>query len=375
MITFPNVVLTKKTRRSASFWAVFAPFSSGLWIAIALSVVYGALVLLLLNCAASGLPPRATLRAFPSLVYHTGAALLGGDEYDLYHALGFGRVYRVGLLFFVLVLGATYTANLAAFLLMPAELVHGPATMAELAKTKVCHRWPAFRAPSEIEYVGEFVDPPADLAFPEIPAWSRDALQRGGDSPGGCDAIVEISVNAYAEALEHCDTMHLHADLTSRVVVDYNMMRGDDVELWRNVSGAILRTLQRKSYQEIVSRNMRFDKTCAAPSIASAQISARQMGGSFILFGASGVAAVAATFASRYRRRRAGGGGDDADERPKEEVQNEKLDAKLDVVLRELRGLREEIDAPKPTEMSELPVAKFKEGGIHFGGPDVPLKI
>ena len=79
-------------------------------------------------------------------------------------------------------------------------------------------RWPAFRAPSEIEYVGEFVDPPADLAFPEIPAWSRDALQRGGDSPGGCDAIVEISVNAYAEALEHCDTMHLHADLTSLAV-------------------------------------------------------------------------------------------------------------------------------------------------------------
>ena len=37
-----------------------------------------------------------------TLANHALAALLGGDEYDLYHAPPLGRLYRVGLLFLVL---------------------------------------------------------------------------------------------------------------------------------------------------------------------------------------------------------------------------------------------------------------------------------
>ena len=56
--------------------------------------------------------------------------------------------------------------------------------------------------------------------------WAREELARGG-----CDAIIEIAVNARAEALAHCDDLHLHADMAFQDVVDYNLMREDDLAL------------------------------------------------------------------------------------------------------------------------------------------------
>ena len=67
----------RSSRRSASFWAVFAPFSSGLWIAIALSVVYGALVLL------DGLR-----RSSQELSFHTDTDGLSLGMKDLEKSLG-----------------------------------------------------------------------------------------------------------------------------------------------------------------------------------------------------------------------------------------------------------------------------------------------
>ena len=61
----------------------------------------------------------------------------------------------------------------------------------------------------------------------------------------------------------------------------------------------------------------------------------RQLSGVFFVFGACGVLAVAATAARRMYLGPIG-----SDEKPKEEVQNEKLDAKLDRVLQDLRVLK-----------------------------------
>ena len=48
-----------------------------------------------------------------------------------------GRILRIGLLFFVLVMTATYTANLAAFFTQPTYQIIGPQDMDSLGSTTV----------------------------------------------------------------------------------------------------------------------------------------------------------------------------------------------------------------------------------------------
>ena len=52
-------------------------------------------------------------------LYQPWAALLGGEEYEF--TTGPGRIFRLGLLFLILITGAKYTANLAAFLVQRAR--------------------------------------------------------------------------------------------------------------------------------------------------------------------------------------------------------------------------------------------------------------
>ena len=49
-----------------------------------------------------------------------------------------GRLLRLGLLGFALVLNASYTANLAAFFSAPSYTIYGPSTYEELAQMKAC---------------------------------------------------------------------------------------------------------------------------------------------------------------------------------------------------------------------------------------------
>lgn len=105
-------------------------------------------------------------------------------------------MYRSGLLFLVLIFGATYTANLAAFLTKPNFKLHGPQTMEDLRLSRACWRWPGFTEMSS--FVSELVLPPTDMPLLEREAWARQQLQSGG-----CDAIIEIAVNAKKESLQH----------------------------------------------------------------------------------------------------------------------------------------------------------------------------
>ena len=60
------------------------------------------------------------------------------------------KILRTGLLFFVLIVQATYTANLAAVLSAPSVMIHGPSTMDGLAESVVCSLHPDFSLPAEL---------------------------------------------------------------------------------------------------------------------------------------------------------------------------------------------------------------------------------
>mmetsp|Transcript_21430 Transcript_21430/g.40822 ORF Transcript_21430/g.40822 Transcript_21430/m.40822 type:complete len:510 (+) Transcript_21430:65-1594(+) len=68
--------------------------------------------------------------------YHSLAAYLGGDDYGWVTAPE--RMLRVGLLFFVLIVVSTYTANLASFFTEVEYTVHGPQEMGDLKDFTVC---------------------------------------------------------------------------------------------------------------------------------------------------------------------------------------------------------------------------------------------
>ena len=367
MITVPHVVLTRKSERDVGMWQVFMPFDWSVWVATLASVVFGTLVLWALAVIDSG---RCTLRALPSYAYHTLAAMLGGEEFDLYHCVAghaaAGRVYRVGLLFFVLIFGATYTANLAAFLTRPAFKVHGPQTMAQLRQATVCYRWRAQAQWNGLErYARRVLLPPAELDVQGRLPWAREMLRLGE-----CDAIVELQTNAKGESLQHCDTLAYGNDIAFLPVIIYNIMRGPEatgggrndtaaarVSLWRDVSRAVPQTQKEPSYEAMVARNMRIGESCAPARDSDgsmSSITARQMSGAFVVFAAFGAASVALAVARKAGYALLPRGGKDGngngsgssgigrgrEPRSHEEVHNERLDRKLDEVLTELRRLR-----------------------------------
>ncbi|CAE8595644.1 unnamed protein product [Polarella glacialis] len=187
IVSFTNVVLTKRTHSPVSLWNIFLPFRFELWMTIAACILYGAVVLVLLKAIHEGdSSVWDCLRMCPSRLYYSAAAMLGGDDYDEYHNLPLGRLYRLGLLFLVLVSGATYTANLAAFLTKPNFEVHGPKTMEDLKHATVCTRYPTYASRIR-RFVREVVEPPLNMSFPDRQPWAQEKLQNGE-----CEAIVEV---------------------------------------------------------------------------------------------------------------------------------------------------------------------------------------
>jgi hypothetical protein len=126
--------------------ALFDPFTADLWGAIlAFSVAYGALLFVLHHAASvvngggsgSGSGGPWSVREALSMQYHALAMVLAGEALDNWRSRAL-RLARLGMLLFVLVFGATYTANLAAFFTKPAFRLVGPTTAAALGAAKVC---------------------------------------------------------------------------------------------------------------------------------------------------------------------------------------------------------------------------------------------
>ena len=116
---------------------VFSPFTPELWYMILGSIFVGAVVMCLLqHIQSANSSPAASVARLPGYIYHTFAALLGGDEYDLYHSPIFGRIYRLGLLFLVLITSATYTANLAAYLTRKPYIIEGPRSLEDVKRPR-----------------------------------------------------------------------------------------------------------------------------------------------------------------------------------------------------------------------------------------------
>eukprot|EP00662_Eupelagonemidae_sp_cell21_P056666 gene56666-biopygen117700 len=118
------LVLT--TRVETGLWRLFGPFAIELWGATVGCTFALAAVLILISAIS---PPvggdtwaALSWKGIATSVYHAWAFLMGGEDFEWLNWPG--RCMRLTFLFLVLILAATYTANLAAFFTAPAYQVH-----------------------------------------------------------------------------------------------------------------------------------------------------------------------------------------------------------------------------------------------------------
>ncbi|CAD7949106.1 unnamed protein product [Amoebophrya sp. A120] len=336
-------------------------------------------------------------------LYHTLAAMLGGDEYDLYHLPLYGRIHRIGLLFFVLILTNTYVANLAAFLTRPKYVIHGPQTIADIQSANVCCRWLGSAANFQYNYgfTGKFLTPPLSYFFQparagvseeenaerlrtNVDTWAREQL-----FAGNCDAIVEMNDMAQSESLRFCDTLHLNPDVqlgawyTTAYYLDesnqnewdrlmataataqgtnYTCNSNETAALgfekkrecfpthpWLEFPGMLSvfvnretkKILNNQMYFDMLQRNMRLGESCGNNADAETDdtIKLAHLAVAFIVYGSCSFLAVLFTWFERYQRSKRGEGTPEL----QTEVQNEKLDKKLNQVLERMERMEKKI--------------------------------
>jgi len=284
--------MVRRTQTPDGLWKLFEPFETDLWIAIVV-LTFGVAVVLVILMGLSGLTDGKkglglTSHGMVKAVYHAWAALLGGEDSEWHDWPG--RILRLGLLFIVLVVSATYTANLASFFTRPGIQLHGPKDRASLRDAVACVLPEESTVAIAQPFVKEIISPPYDMEFQAKRQWCHDALQEG-------QATVWIddmgSLNEWL--LNHCDTtaiVHTIALAPRR----YSFVTTFDKRaVAANLSQAIIKLETTTVWKELQRQSFGWGDSCpAAASTATdtTPVSVEQMGGLFIITGT--ITAVAA---------------------------------------------------------------------------------
>lgn len=206
LINMENRAMVKKERRKRDdLSSIFGPFAPRLWYTIAGAIVFVALVLWLLDRllragAYATWDADDAKHAVPfddgkerAYLYHAASMVLGNDEAgDHVRASPATLLFRVTCLFCGVVLSATYTANLAAFLTYHEFKVVGPQTLAELRASRAC----IATAPGTYDvWAGNIVR--------STHAWPPDIA--GGDTPQICQDLLDAGeVDVSVERQRSC---------------------------------------------------------------------------------------------------------------------------------------------------------------------------
>jgi hypothetical protein len=295
-----HTAIVRKAKKQTSLFRFLDPFTMDLYLTIFSMIIGTALLLSLLDMLwpAGGVKPgenhmcdgkgdlRGWSQSFISSVYHISVATVGGEDYEWLTAPL--KLLRAGLLLVVLVVNATYTANLAAFLSAPSVQIFGPSTMDELgSSSRVCALHPAAWASAAAEAYGSSMltaslDDIPDLApgIPNIEArkvWVREQLD--ADT---CDVWLQDAVVLQKELLANCESREA-LPFVSVVPIMYNMV-GIERQLVANISAGLAALGGTPRFDRLKRDNFGTGLTCGADESSSTQISAQMMAGVYIIF-------------------------------------------------------------------------------------------
>ena len=309
-----------QTRAQDSISGALEPFANSLWVAVAIFIAAAAcwLVALAVLTSAAARPRRArdVPAALCESLYHAASACLGGDHDYIWPSWA-ARLARLGLLVVILVLQATYTANLAAIFTRPAFETHGPKSMEELRSSIACVSYPGL-AGYVAPHVRRMVTPPgstnadgsATYSDADYNAWCHERLL-----DRTVDVWIDLETRARPIVLANCagGASTTSLDLVSAIrfspgTIGFALRAGDNATA-NHLSVAINYKIQMapREYLELARKYYRDGQTCPPVNVAAlSRVEFLPLAGVFAAFGVLAVLSLAMACAQRCSRSAAG---------------------------------------------------------------------
>ena len=320
--------INRKQSSGESYEAIWRPFSVGLWVAIAGTIVWVALVLWLLERLNPHRPPAAAEdaradegpvdddvegdRGVPvgrgrwwqrcnsgkdrAYVYHAATLVLNNDETEYSPGTPASLFFRLVITFMGVILSATYTANLAAFFTYEKIKIEGPRTLSELEKSHACiftgSNWDAWED-SIVKTAHRFDN---GTRLNEMMDICQDLLD-----DGNVTVILADWATMKQLELDNCE---------SRVVLNMPLpsanagivMAPKWGELAKNISKAIIEERMNIDYIESINSDFRADKSCLEKTTNEGKppsIQLERMRGLFLTVLLAGALALAIAYLER----------------------------------------------------------------------------
>ena len=269
MITLWLQGIIKKQAPPTSPWRIFAPFSErypffslflflsfrlplfilysmlsshSLWIRVAFCIVIGSATFCLIRLIQQKDTYDRIHINFAEYTYHMLMGVNGGDYGKMGSSNVSGRIYRLGFAFLILILGATYTANLAAFLTSSKTVIVGPQSMDSLTGKIACFSMPAWEG--SIRDIGGAIpmlidDVDSNARYPALENMINNYL-----IPGKCDVIIEdrFTTNTFVIG-DWCKKLFIPPAISLAPKSTFNVMRNDDPDSFRVSSATLVRVV------------------------------------------------------------------------------------------------------------------------------------
>ena len=312
-----------------SYASIWRPFSRWLWVAIAGTIFYVALVLWLLERLNPHRPPagaedaqadkgpvdddvegdrgvpvgrqrcwqRCNLGKDRAYVYHAATLVLNNDETEYSPGTPASLFFRVVITFMGVILSATYTANLAAFFTYEDIKIVGPRTQSELERSHACiftgSNWDAWEG-SIVKTAQRFHN---DTRLKEMMGICEEFLDNSSD----VSVILADWATMKQMELDKCE---------SRVILNLPLPSADAGivmappygALAKNISKAIIEERMNVDYIESINRDFRADQSCLEESTKEGKppsIQLYRMRGLFFVVAIAGALALALAYLER----------------------------------------------------------------------------
>jgi len=301
--------LQYRERLGANRFRLFDPFSYDMWLAICATAVATALIMSLLSsietaessiCTAKADRPSLAKRVvtkvtrfaaeLPEGVYNSLTALCGGFDYN--HETWSGKTLRLGLLFFALVISATYTANLAAIFSEPNWKDHGPESLFDLKEAVSCFATEighTLRVTLGEHLTAKAIFPPTDMPL----GWPRGHYCVDALRTYDADIYIGEANVLHALHLENCDSTSETSWLNVGSIMFALQVRAEDAAFANNFSRAWVHYEQTPEFLVMKDSLLQWDTHCpGSEDDLDASVSFHSMSGLFFIYGLFAVLAV-----------------------------------------------------------------------------------
>lgn len=282
-----TVAIIRKNQATRGVMAVFEPFEMSLWLSIiAFVFLMGgmmAAIEMIHDRDAKAIILDNPLQKIAKYFYQAWSEFLGAETFDWDKKNWSLRVLRFGLLFFILITLATYTANLAAFLTNAPMAMDGPTNMAELKEATVCVPQAQLSAAKALEpFVKKIISPSTEIMLGPLGGsldWCKEQLLAED-----VDAILINAVNAYKylNGGDNCDTMAIPQEVQFR---QQNMAFtfASKTERALNFSRTLLHVMGQPEYTDLAQIYLGLTTCEEEEANDTAALSMAQMGGTFLI--------------------------------------------------------------------------------------------